>query len=76
MANTPESISYIKLGENEHPIDAVTIDGKSPSVFQESGKIVTSIDSNSTDEEIPSAKSLYEMIWGVLLLNMTIVRII
>ena len=29
MANTPESISHIKIGQNEHPIDAVTVGGKS-----------------------------------------------
>ena len=28
MPNTPESISYIKIGENEFPIDAVTVNGK------------------------------------------------
>ena len=64
MAETPESISYIKLRENEHPIDAVTINGQLPSSFQESGKIVTSISSSSTDAQIPSAKCLYDMIYG------------
>ena len=64
MAETPESISYIKLGENEHPIDGVTINGQLPSSFQESGKIVTSISSSSTDAQIPSAKCLYDMIYG------------
>jgi len=28
MADTPESISYIKIGNEEHPIDAVTVGGK------------------------------------------------
>ena len=29
MANTPESISHIRIGETEFPIDAVTVQGKS-----------------------------------------------
>ena len=33
MPNTPESISYIKIGENEFPIDAVTVNGKSKHVI-------------------------------------------
>lgn len=28
MANEIENISYIKVGENTHPIDAVTVGGK------------------------------------------------
>ena len=28
MPNTPESISHIKVGDNEHPIDAITINGR------------------------------------------------
>jgi len=59
-----EPIQYIRFDEQNYPIDAVTINGRSVNEFQESGKIVTSINSSSTDEQIPSAKCLYEMIWG------------
>lgn len=66
MANTPEPISYIQLndGLDPHPIDAVSIEGKLMSDFQEAGKIVQSISASSTDEQIPSAKCLYDMIYG------------
>ena len=66
MANTPEPISYIQLtvGQKPHPIDAVSIEGKLMSDFQESGKIVKTISASSTDEQIPSAKCLYDMIYG------------
>lgn len=62
MAN-PESISYIKINDEEHPIDAVTLGGKSASDFQE-GNLVTSINSSSTDEEYPSAKCIYDIVYG------------
>lgn len=61
MANTPEPISYIQIGENIHPIDAISIDGKT---LEDIGELVTSIDSNSTDNQYPSAKCIYEMIYG------------
>ena len=66
MANTIESISYIQLndGLDPHPIDAVSIEGKLISDFQEAGKIVQTISASSTDDEIPSARCLYEMIYG------------
>jgi len=65
MANeTPEAISYIKIGEKEHPIDAITVGGKSASNFQEASKIVQSISASSTDEQIPSAKCIYDIIYG------------
>ena len=57
--DTPESISYIKIGSNNHPIDAVSVGGKSASSI---GNLVTSIDSNSTDDEYPSAKCMYDII--------------
>ena len=66
MANTIEPISYIQLndGLDPHPIDAVSIEGKLISDFQEAGKIVQTISASSTDDEIPSAKCIYEMVWG------------
>ena len=64
MTNTPESISYIQLNEDIHPIDAVLIEGKLISDFQEAGKIVQTISASSTDDEIPSAKCIYDMVWG------------
>ena len=66
MTNTIESISYIKLNDelDIYPIDAVSIEGKLISDFQEAGKIVQTINASSTDDEIPSARCLYEMIYG------------
>ena len=66
MANTIESISYIQLndGLDPHPIDAVSIEGKLISDFQEAGKIVQTISASSTDDEIPSAKCIYELVYG------------
>ena len=60
-----ETISYININGNEHPIDACSIDGKNDEYFQESGKLVNHISSSSTDDEYPSAKCLYDMIWGI-----------
>lgn len=64
MANTPESISYIQLNEDIHPIDAVSIESKLISDFQEAGKIVQTISASSTHDEIPSAKCIYELVYG------------
>lgn len=61
---TPESISYIKIGSINHPIDAVTVEGKSISSFQLAEGLVTSIDSNSDDTHYPSAKCVYDIIYG------------
>jgi len=33
MPETPEQISYIKIGNNEHPIDAITLEGKTKNDF-------------------------------------------
>lgn len=47
---TKESISYINLGDGEnHSIDAVTVGGKSASIFQEN-MLVTTINASSDDE--------------------------
>ena len=54
MANTPESISHIQIGQDVHPIDAVTLGGKSASEFQANG-LVKSINSSSDDDHYPSA---------------------
>ena len=72
MANTPETISYINLGDGQgnHPIDAVTVGGKTvPEIktdfeedFQLKSNIVTEISSSSTDTEYPSAKCVYDII--------------
>ena len=66
MANTIESISYIKLNDelDIYPIDAVSIEGKLISDFQEAGKIVQTISASSTHDEIPSAKCIYELVYG------------
>lgn len=72
MANTPETISYINLGDGQgdHPIDAVTVGGKTVSEiktdfeddFQLKSNIVTSVSSTSTDTEYPSAKCVYDIL--------------
>ena len=72
MANTPETISYINLGDGQgnHPIDAVSVGGKTVSEiktdfeddFQLKSNIVTSVSSSSTDEEYPSAKCIYDIL--------------
>ena len=60
-----ESISYINLGDGEnHPIDAVTVGGKSASTFQES-KLVTTINASSDDEHYPSAKAVYTVLGDI-----------
>jgi len=66
MANTPESISHIQIGQDVHPIDAVSVGGKTLSDlqgdFQLKSNIVTSLSSSSTDTEYPSAKAVYDII--------------
>ena len=65
MANEPESISYINLGDNiDHPIDAVTIGEKSASDLLNKDGLVTSINASSDDEHYPSAKCVYDIIYG------------
>lgn len=62
MANEIEVISYINPGDGkQHPIDAVTVGGKSADDFQQNN-IVTTIDSNSTDSQYPSAKCVWDII--------------
>ena len=52
---TKESISYINLGDGEnHPIDAVTVGGKSAIDFQEKSMLVTTINASSDDEHYTS----------------------
>ena len=71
MANTPDSISYINLGDGQgnHPIDAVSVGGKTlenlQGDFQLKSNIVNSsagLDSNSSDTQYPSAKLVYNII--------------
>lgn len=64
MANTPETISYINLGDGQgnHPIDAVTLGGKAATEFQDKSMLVTSINSSSDDNHYPSAKCVYDEI--------------
>ena len=64
MAKEPESISYIRLDGEDHPIDAVTVGGKSASQLQENG-LVTSIDSSSDDQHYPSAKCIYDIVGDI-----------
>ena len=60
-----ESISHINLGDGEnHPIDAVTVGGKSASDFQES-MLVTTIDVNSDDVHYPSARAVYMVLGDI-----------
>jgi hypothetical protein len=65
MANNPQSIRYIDLGDGQqHPIDAVTLGDKSASDFQEN-MLVTSISSSSDDKHYPSAKCMWDIIGDV-----------
>ena len=60
-----ESIWYINLGDGEkHPIDAVTVGGKSASAFQER-MLVTTINASSDDEHYPSAKAVYTVLGDI-----------
>lgn len=62
MAKEGESISYIDFGDGiNHPIDALFVGEKSAA---EIGELVTSISGSSTDSQYPSAKCIYEMIYG------------
>jgi hypothetical protein len=69
MANTPESISHIQIGQDVHPIDAVSVGGKTlenlQSDFQLKSNIVnstTGLSSSSTDSQYPSAKLVYDIL--------------
>jgi len=65
MPNEIETISYIDIGDGkQHPIDAVTVGGKSAGDFQQNS-IVTTIDSNSTDSQYPSAKCIWDIIGNI-----------
>lgn len=66
MANTPQSISHIQIGQDSHPIDAVSVGGKTlenlQSDFQLKSNMVTSLSSSSTDSQYPSAKLVYDIL--------------
>ena len=71
MPNTPESISYIKIGENEFPIDAVTLGGSNlpnessylPSVSsQDENKILMILQEQWT---LTNPGNIYDIINGV-----------
>lgn len=69
MANTPESISHIQIGQDSHPIDAVSVGGKTlenlQNDFQLKSNIVnstTGLSSSSTDSQYPSAKLVYDIL--------------
>ena len=59
---TPQSIQKIKIGNEEHPIDAVSVGGKT---INQIGELVTSIDAESTDVQYPSAKCMYDLIGDI-----------
>ena len=69
MANTPESISHIQIGQDTHPIDAVSVGGKTlenlQSDFQLKSNMVTSLSSSSTDSQYPSAKLVYDILGDI-----------
>ena len=64
MVNEVEPISYINVNNIDYPIDAISIGEKSVSELQTMDGLVTSIDSSSDDEHYPSAKCLYDLIYG------------
>jgi len=62
MANeiTPESIQKIKIGNEEHPIDAVSVGGKT---IEQIGTLVNTFDGNVSDHSTyPSAKLVWDTI--------------
>lgn len=65
MANTPETISHIQIGQDLHPIDAVSVGGKSLSDlqddFQLKSNMVTSL-SGADNDHYPTAKAVYDVI--------------
>lgn len=63
MADTPESIQKIRINGEDHPIDAVTLNEKSTSDFLDKSKLVTELTAESTDEQVPSAKCVYDIIY-------------
>lgn len=65
MANA-ETISYIKLSDGQnHPIDAVSVGGKTVTDLQSADGLVTTIDANSDDQHYPSAKCMYDIIGNI-----------
>ena len=61
MSETPETITHIKIGDTVYPLDALYVNGNPAS---EIGELVSSIDSNSTDSQYPSAKCIYDIVYG------------
>lgn len=60
-----ETISYIDLGDSiQHPIDVVTVGGKSASDLQ-TNMLVTSINAQSDDQHYPSAKCMWDMVGNI-----------
>ena len=60
-----ETITYIKTLDNvSHPLDAQYLNGHPASNFQLKN-LVTSIDSNSSDSQYPSAKCVYDIIGDI-----------
>jgi hypothetical protein len=64
MPIEPESISHIYINGENHPIDAVTLNGETEVDIPKSG-LVTSIDSSSDDTHYPSAKCMYDIIGDI-----------
>ena len=64
MANTPETISYINVGDGEnHPIDAVSVGGKT---IEQIGTLVDTFNGNVSDHSTyPSAKLVWDTIGGL-----------
>ena len=71
MPNNPESISYVKIGNDDIPIDAVTINGRT--IPDESSYLpsITSMDENKMmmvlegEWTMISPSTLYELINGI-----------
>lgn len=56
-----ESISYVQTSDGVlHPFDAKTLNGKSG--FELKDNLVDHIDTNSTTDQYPSAKCMYDII--------------
>lgn len=65
MANTPETISHIQIGQDVHPIDAVSVGGKTltdlQGDFQLKDNMVDTL-SNADDNHYPTAKAVADVI--------------
>lgn len=60
-----ETITHIRTTDGvEHPLDAQYLNGHPASYFQQKN-LVSSVDENSTDDQYPSAKCIYDIVGDI-----------